>query len=139
MKLLLVSIGEVIYLIYMFYFFRTKVDFNLLIYEPELQDNFLKSMEKYRTKITKFIINTNKKYFNHYRDDEIKICLFGRIVIILLLMFLILRHFIRTPNYITIIVFIITFILSLMNINALVYLLPIFAIEIYKLLTIATN
>ena len=133
MNSIIVSIGEIVYLIYMFYYFKTKVDFNQITPGPELVDSFFNIIEERKTKISKSILENRKIYLNHYDGEKVKICLFGRYVIVLLFIFLIVRHFIELPKYITKIVLAITLLLSLININALVYLLPIFFIELYSL------
>ena len=133
MNSIIVSIGEIVYLIYMFYYFKTKVDFNQITPGPELVDSFFNIIEERKTKISKIILESKDIYLNHYDGEKVKICLFGRYVIVLLFIFLIVRHFIELPKYITKIVLAITFLLSLININALVYLLPIFFIELYSL------
>ena len=133
MDSIIITIAEIIYIFYMFYFFKTKVDFNTITPGPELVDSFFSIIEEQRTKISKSIIENRNIYLNHYDGERVKICLFGRYVIILLFIFLIIKHFVSIPNYVTKIVLIITFFLSLTNMNALVYLLPMFFIELYRL------
>ena len=134
MNSILITIAEITYLIYMFYFFKTKVDFNTITPGPELIDSFFSIIEEQRTKLSKSIIENRKIYLNHYDGERVKICLFGRYVIVLLFIFFIIRHFVTIPNYVTKIVLTITFLLSLINMNALVYLLPMFFIELYRLI-----
>ena len=133
MNYILITLLEITYLIYMFYFFKTTVDFNTITPGSELIDSFFNIIEEQRTKISKSIIENRKIYLNHYDGERVKICLFGRYVIVLLFIFLIVRHFVTIPNNVTKIVLIITFLLSLINLNALVYLLPVFFVELYYL------
>ena len=72
-ELLLISIIESIYLIYMFHFLKTSINFNVL---PEL------SLVK------------NNDYFKHLSDDtcDLRICKFGRVVIFLLIAVLLIRN-----------------------------------------------
>ena len=64
---------------------------------------------------------------------ESKICPFGKNVIWLLIIFLLYRSFNNVSKRYTIITTLITLVLSTMNMNAFVYLLPYFFIEIYKI------
>ena len=103
------SIIEVTYLIYMFLFFKTSIDFNIL--------------------------SSPKGWlFEHLIGNEygLRICPFGRIAIFLLIFILIIRHYIKIPLYYINTALIISFLLSLINLNATVYLLPIWIYEIYK-------
>ncbi len=103
-----ISLLEAIYLSYMFYFFKTGVDFNIL-----------KSPES--------------NLFKHLTGNMVglRICLFGQIMIIPLLIILILRNFISIPRSFITGVLIIAFIMSFMNMNALVFLLPFLLVEIF--------
>jgi len=104
---LAISILETIYLSYMFYFFKTGSDFNIL-----------KSPEGY--------------FFKHLIGDEVglRICLFGRIIIIPLLILLLIRNFVKIPEWYITGALTVAFVMSFMNINALIYLLPVFIIEL---------
>ena len=103
------SIIETIYLIYMFLFFKTSIDFNILS-------------------------SPKGWWFEHLIGDEygLRICPFGRVIIFALIFILIIRHYVKIPIYYINAALIISFILSLMNLNATVYLLPIWLYEIYK-------
>ncbi len=103
------TIIEVIYLIYMFLFFKTTVDFNIL-----------RSPQGW--------------WFEHLIGDEygVRICPFGQVAIFALIFVLILRHYIKIPQWFIYFALGISFILSLMNMNAVIYLLPIWLYEIYK-------
>ena len=103
---LAISILETSYLSYMFYFFKTGSDFNIL-----------KSPEGY--------------FFKHLIGDEVglRICLFGRIIIIPLLILLLIRNFYKIPEWYITGALVIAFVMSFMNLNALIYLLPVFILE----------
>jgi len=108
MNLLVISILETIYLLYMFLFFKTRIDFNIF-----------SSSENW--------------WFKHLVGKEygLRICPFGRIAIFVLIFILLIRNYINVPNYILNIILIISFLVSLMNMNAIAYLIPIWLIEIY--------
>ena len=109
------TIFEILYIIYIFLFFKTKYS----IHHPY------------------------ELYLTHYNDNllhpinsglyESKICPFGKKIIWLLIIFLVIRLFYNLPKKYSIYVLFMTFILSLMNMNAVIYLLPYFLIEIYKI------
>ena len=108
MSTLKISILESIYLIYVFLFFKTNIDFN--------------------------VFDTPKGWwFEHLIGDYygLRICPFGRVAIFALIFVLLIRHFIKIPKLYIKISLIISFILSLMNMNAVVYLIPIWLLE-YK-------
>ncbi len=108
--MLFLSILETIYLFYMFYFCETSIDFGIT---PSPDGYWLQH------------VTGNEK--------ALRICPFGRVAILFLIALLLGRHFTHsiTPTYIQI-ALIIAFILSLINTNALLYLLPIFLIEYLK-------
>ena len=118
------TIIEILYIIYMLggYF---KTQYSLL--HPVLLFNNLKN-----------------DYLNHSgvwksAEKESKICIFGHWMAILLAVYLILKYILYTKKYINkkyintinTFVFIVGVILSLMNPNAFLYLLPVFIYELY--------
>ena len=107
MDKLKISILESIYLIYMFLFFKTSVDFNII-----------KSPEGW--------------WLEHLIGDEVgpRICPFGRVAIFGLIFILIVRNYIDIAQNIINISLGMAFILSLVNLNALIYLLPVLLVEI---------
>ena len=122
--LVYISIIEILYIYYMFQIFETRFTIN----NPweKFQLNYLN--ETVSERIFSFL--------NHPTSDssipESKICLFGKKIIYLLIIYLIFRlglehNFLKQINPI---VLMITFILSLANLNALIYLTPFFFIEI---------
>lgn len=122
--MLLISLIEILYIYYMFHIFETKFTIN----NPweKFQLNYLN--ETVSERIYSFI--------EHPTSDssipESKICLFGKKIIYLLIFYLLIRTClplnllqIINPN-----ILLITFIISLINLNALLYLTPYFIIEI---------
>jgi hypothetical protein len=108
MKEIYISILMSVYLIYMFLFFQTSVDFNFGAESP------------------------NGWWYEHLVGDErgLRICPFGRVAIFVLIFVMIVRHYIKFPKYFIEIAFLISIILSLMNYNAVAYLLPIWIYEL---------
>ena len=107
MKLLYISILESVYLIFMFHMFKTSIDFNMLA-------------------------SPKGWWLGHLIGDEkgLRICPFGRVAIFALIFILLFRNFglVISETFMNISLGII-FALSLMNMNAVVYLLPIFIVE----------
>ena len=103
-----ISILESIYLVYMFLFFKTSIDFNVLA-------------------------SPKGWLFEHLLGDTygLRVCPFGRIAIFALIFILIMRHFINiSPLFVKLSLGIAGF-LSLINLNAFVYLIPITLFECY--------
>jgi hypothetical protein len=97
----MIRILESIYLIYMFNFFETGIDFNV-------------------------ISSPDHRFFKHLIGNEKgnRICCFGHVAIFALVAVLLFgsRRLVKCG-------LVVAFILSLMNINALIYLIPVFLIE----------
>jgi hypothetical protein len=97
----MIHILEALYLIFMFCFFETSVDFNVFS-------------------------SPDHRFFKHLIGNKKgnRICSFGHVAIIPLIIVLLFgsRGLIKCG-------LVIAFILSLMNLNALVYLIPVFLIE----------
>ena len=111
MNRLNISIIESLYLLYMFHFFKTSMDFNIL--------------------------SSPKGWlFEHLIGDEygLRICPFGRMAIFALIFVLIARHYFEIPENFMIFALLVSFVLSLMNLNAVVYLIPIWLVEMYFIL-----
>ena len=120
--LIIITIIEVIYVYYMLNFFKTKYS----IHHP----------------LEYIIINKLSDYYRHpiYSDEySNKICPFGHFASNILVIYLILRCIIyiklknKILNNANIAILIITFILSLLNMNAFIYLLPYFITELYNI------
>ncbi|MEE8598940.1 MAG: hypothetical protein V3S69_05445 [Dehalococcoidales bacterium] len=105
---LILSILEAIYLVYTFHFMRTTLDFNVLA-SPQ---HYLMRHE----------IGSAK---------TLRICPFGRIAIIPLIMLLLVRNFMDIPHQYIVNAVTIAMVLSLVNLNAFVYLIPVAVIEIW--------
>ena len=119
-KILHISIIETIYIIFMFHFFKTRTDFNI---------------------IPKLSIIKEYSFLNHLSGNEygLRICLFGRIVIWGFILVLLLRNFYILPKYSQHCIIVLSMILSLLNMNAIVYLTPIWIIEILIMQNIIHN
>ena len=110
MNRLNISIIEGLYLVYMFLFFKTSIDFNIL----DSPKGWL---------------------FEHLIGDEygLRICLFGRIAIFGLIFVLIGRHYFEITDNFVKFSLLVSVVLSFMNLNAVIYLIPIWLIELYYL------
>ena len=105
------------YLFYMFIVFKTKYSFN----HP-----------------FEYLLNNNNNISNFFKHPignsnvkESKICPFGKKAIYLLLIYLFIKTQTNIPKKIRKIILITTFTISLMNFNAVIYLVPYFIYE-YK-------
>lgn len=110
----LISLFLAIYIAYMFQFFKTTVSIN----HP----------------FEYLILNKiNYNILNHNTDNQYnsKICQFGKVAILALIAFLLYRTFKKIPKNINLLVFLVTLIMSFLNFNAFLYLIPYYAIEIY--------
>ena len=106
MPTLKISIIESAYLIYMFLFFKTSIDFNIFD-------------------------SPSGEWFGHLVGSQygLRICPFGRYAIFVLIFILIGRHYINMPQWFLFLTFVITFIISFLNMNAVAYLIPVWIIE----------
>jgi len=116
MNLTFLTIFESLYLFYMYFIFKTNYSFNYAIFDKQ--------------------INSMGSYFVHDTGRfENKICLFGKFMALIA----IILAFIRLSSnnkaslfYITLIFDLVCLLLaSVMNLNALVYIIPIILCEIY--------
>lgn len=128
MNLYLITLLEIIYLNYTFWFMKTKYYIN----------NPFSTLRCFEITQVK---NNIKSFFQHpvYKGVPTNyICPFGKIMIIILSIYLIIRLFlinnkknIKILKIINIIILVFTFILSFMNMNAMVYLIPFFIVELF--------
>ena len=90
----------------MFHFFKTTINFSKGTYDSN--------------------------FFKHSLSNEssLRICPFGRMAIFALIFILISRHFIKYPKWFIITTWTITVLLSFMNMNAVLYLLPVEIVEL---------
>tara|TARA_X000000950_G_scaffold43809_1_gene49273 strand:+ start:2426 stop:2749 length:324 start_codon:yes stop_codon:yes gene_type:complete len=97
----------------MFLFFETSVNFDTFTFRPRI--NF-----------------SEDSAFFHSNGNEYgsKICPFGKSIIFLFVAILLLRNYISIPKYIMIATIIIAILMSFINLNALVYILPVIFYEI---------
>lgn len=120
MNLLVLTVFEIIYLFYMFILFKTKINLN----------------HPYEYYIT----NNLSDFFKHPIENNVygnKICPFGKVCIILLIFLIVLRYlFINQYSkstmlkYLNILIIILSLLFSLLNMNALLYIIPFIIIEI---------
>lgn len=110
-KILFISLIEAVYLYYMFRCHKSKMDFNLIQNMPLLD---------------------NSKWLRHLKGDAygLRICPFGQYAIIPLIFLLIGRNFVPVPHKYMKLALGISAILSLMNLNATVFLLPVWLVEL---------
>lgn len=114
----IISFLEAIYVIYMLNYFKTTVimDFGLILY-------YLKKL------------GINSKYLNHQitqiNEPMNLVCPFGHLMSWFIAAFFILRNYSDVLNKYNKCIVILIFIGSLMNFNVVVYLLPIFILELY--------
>jgi hypothetical protein len=110
MNKLYISIFESLYLVYMFMFFKTNIDFSWVNY------------------------NWDNKFLKHLTGNEygLRICPFGRISIIFLIVLLMVRNIIKiNPKYILYAIYLALLISFILNWNSFVYILPVYFIENY--------
>ena len=122
MNYLIISIIEALYIIYMFNYYKTTIalDYGFIL-------NILKMIGIQCDFITHHINNRIYKI-----EEPINmICPFGHFISWFLGLFLILRNFIPRLKKINKYIIILLFIGSWMNINALIYMIPIFICEIF--------
>lgn len=103
---------ESLYLFYMFFIFKTTYSFNSAIYDEETQE--LGSL---------FIHNTNKY--------ENKICMFGKIMAIVAIILAYIRLSKNNTTFNIIFDVICVLLCFVMNLNALIYIIPLILVEIY--------
>lgn len=118
-KLLLITIIEIIYLIYTFIFMKTKFYILHPIY-------LFKVLEKNKKSTFSFFKHSVQKGLCINR-----ICPFGKVMIIILSIYLVLRNYSTKIKKINIIILLITLILSFMNMNSFIYLIPFFITEFF--------
>lgn len=108
------SIIELLYLIGMFCFYQTRQDYNMLA-----QGKF----------------TSNSLVFKHLEGDIYgnRICLFGKIMLIPFSIFLLIRDNYTIKKVWTYLIIVISIILSFLNYNAFVYLIPVWIYELFNL------
>ena len=111
MHLLAISLLEALYLSYTFHFLKTSVDFN--------------------------IIDSPQTLFFKHATGNVKVCRicpFGQYAIWVIIVLLLLRCYLKIPQQYVLVAIAIALIISLVNLNAFVYLVPVALIESYRFL-----
>ena len=114
MILTTITIFEVVYLFYMYFLFETSYNFNLAIFDKNIQD------------MGYFFVHNTSKYEN-------KICGFGKLMAIIAIILAFIRlnsnsNFIYENIRFDIICLILA---VLMNLNAFIYIIPVLLCELY--------
>lgn len=122
---LIISIFEGLYIMYMFIFFKTKYSLEIGRWTVNPITAFFQ--DKLRLDV-KDLLNHNIVLC---KEPISQICLFGKYASVLIFIFLVLRNYIKCLAKINTIIFIIIFVMSFMNYNAVLYLIPVFLIELY--------
>tara|TARA_B100002051_G_scaffold276209_1_gene323224 strand:- start:276 stop:644 length:369 start_codon:yes stop_codon:yes gene_type:complete len=107
-----VSALESVYLLYMFWWFETSLNFDRSTLGGRLD-----------------VGRDSVLYHSTNNDYGPKICPFGRWAVLLLVFMLLGRHCWRMPTGVVTASLVISFFLSFLNLNAVVYLLPVWATE----------
>jgi len=114
--LILFTLFEIIYLYYMYFIFKTSYSFNSAIFNDQINN------------LGSFFIHDTNIYQN-------KICIFGKYMAILAIILAIIRLYYNNSKtlfkYNLIFDLLCLFLASVMNLNALVYIIPIVLCEIY--------
>ena len=121
--MLYISIVEGLYIIYMFVFFKTRYSLEIGRWKGNPITDFFKGLN---IDIKDYIDHPVKKS----EEKESQICKFGKDSSFLIFIFLILRHYVVYLKKINVYVIILIFFMCFMNYNALLYMLPIFLVEI---------
>ena len=122
--MLVVSVLEGLYIIYMFIFFKTCYSLEIGRWEGAPITSFFSDQLKFN--VEKLLYHPTQKC----AEPESQICLFGKYAAILIFVFLVMRHFCKGLKKINMYVFLVIFLFSFMNYNAVLYLIPVFILEI---------
>ena len=111
MWVLILSIIEALYLSYTFHFLETSVDFNIIDSPQTL-------------------------FFKHATGNAkvCRICPFGQYAIWVFIVLLLLRCYVEIPQQYILAAVTLALIISLVNLNAFIYLIPVALIECYRFL-----
>jgi len=113
--LFIITLIEIIYLVYMFFFFKTNVYIG-----PSIAESYL-------NKVSEFFIH-------HTGNYESKICDLGRVLAILAIALSLVRLYIglEKSRYWNIVFLVFCLLLaSILNLNSLLYIAPLFVLELY--------
>lgn len=123
--MIVVSLLEGLYVMYMFIFFKTCYSLEIGRWDGA---PFAKKIEK----ITKMDFSEILYHPGDKCTTPIsQICLFGKYGSVLIFLYLLLREFVSFPKYTNLIVFVIILGLCIMNYNAVLYMLPVIATELF--------
>ena len=123
--MLLISILEGFYIIYMFVFFKTR-------YSLEIGRELGPAITKF---LHSFSLDDITKILQHpttrSAEPESQICPFGKIASVFIFVFLVLRHFIPQLKKASIYVIALVFLVCFLNYNAVLYMLPVLFFELW--------
>ena len=122
--MLVISLMEGLYIVYMFVFFKTCYSLEIGRWQGEPITKFFKK-----------IVNLDVGELLDHPTTECQIpksqiCMFGKYASVLIFAHLICRHFVSFLKKINVYVFIVIFLFCFMNYNALLYMVPIFVLEV---------
>lgn len=123
--MLLLSLIEGIYVVYMFVFFTTCYSLEIGRWQGEPITNFFKNI--LNLDVSKLLDHPTSKS----KVPKSQICMFGKYASVLIFAHLILRHFVSFFKKINVYVFTIIFLFCFLNYNALLYMTPIFLLELF--------
>ena len=120
-----VSLLEGLYVMYMFIYFKTCYNLEIGRWNGAPFTKFLKK-----------ITNMDFSEILYHPTDKSKIsisqiCTFGKYGSVLIFLYLLFREFVSLPRYTNLIVFVIILSLCMLNYNALLYMLPVVAVELH--------
>ena len=124
--MLLLSILEGLYIVFMFVFFKTKYSLEIGRWNHDLWPSKI-IKKSYRHRFNKMVCSSDRR---KVMKQNRKYVLFGKWGSFIILIFLVLRHYVSNLKKINTYFFVLIFILCLMNYNAIIYLLPVFLIEL---------
>ena len=122
--MLAISVIEGLYIIYMFIFFKTCFSLEIGRLQLENITRFFSNLFKFN--VEKLLYHPTQKCV----DPVSQICLFGKYAAVLIFVFLVMRHYCEGLKKINMYVFLVIFLFSFMNYNAVLYLVPVFILEI---------
>ena len=123
--MLLVSLIEGLYVMYMFIYFKTRYSLEIGRWNTIPMGETLKKITS--MDFSELLYHPGDKS----KTPESQICLFGKYGSVVIFLYLILREFVSLPKYTNAIVFFIIMLLCMMNYNAVLYMLPVIVTEFY--------
>jgi len=123
--MLAVSLLEGLYVMYMFIFFKTYYSLEIGRLKGAPITETLKKITS--IDFSEILYHPTEKC----RTPTSQICLFGKYGSVLIFLYLLFREFVSLPLYTNLIVFVIILGLCMLNYNAVLYMLPVVAVELY--------